>query len=414
MDLSTVFQQLSISLGLGLLVGLQRERRESTMAGIRTFPLVTVLGTLAALMTNTCGSWLVAAGFLALAALLAVGHVARLKAGEVAPGLTTEMAVLLMYGVGAYLVTGHRAAAVAVTGGVAVLLHLKPEMHALVKRLGNADFKAIMQFVLISLVILPVLPDQPYGPYHVLNLHRLWLLVVLIVAISLGGYIVYKFFGQKADTMVSGVLGGLISSTATTVSYARRSRETPGSFEMAALVILIASAIVFVRVLVILTAVSPGALAVTAPPLAAMLAAMTVLSIVMWFVERHEPADMPAHANPTELKSALLFTGLFAVVLLATAAGKDLFGQEGLYTVAVLSGLTDMDAVTLSTGQMIADGKLDPHIGWRLVLVAAMSNLVFKAGVVAVLGERKLLTRIVMLYIIAFAAGAVILRFWPC
>lgn len=413
MDLTTVFQQLGISLGLGLLVGLQRERTEATVAGIRTFPLVTLLGTITALMATVYGGWLVAAGFVALAALLVVGHVARLKAGEVTPGLTTEMAILLMYGVGAYLVAGHRAVAVAVSGGVAVLLHLKPEMHALVKKIGDADFKAIMQFVLISLVILPVLPDQAYGPYHVLNPHRLWLMVVLIVAISLGGYIVYKFFGEKAGTMAGGILGGLISSTATTVSYARRSREMPDSFGMAALVILIASAIVFARVLVILAAVSPGALAVVAPPLAAMLAAMIVLSIVMWFVERHEPAPMPAQANPTELKSALFFGVVFAIVLLATAAGKQLFGQEGLYVVAVLSGLTDMDAITLSTGQMIADNRLDAHVGWRLVLVAALSNLVFKAGVVAVLGDRRLLARIVMLFVIAFAAGAVILQFWP-
>jgi uncharacterized membrane protein (DUF4010 family) len=140
---------------------------------------------------------------------------------------------------------------------------------------------------------------------------------------------------------------------------------------------------------------------------------MTALSVVMWFVERHEPAEMPAHTNPTELKSALFFGVLFAIVLLATAAGRQFFGLEGLYVVAVLSGLTDMDAITLSTGQMIADNRLDAHVGWRLVLVAALSNLVFKAGVVAVLGERKLLTRIVMLFIIALAAGVVILKFWP-
>jgi uncharacterized membrane protein (DUF4010 family) len=413
MDFSAVAKEIGIALGLGLLVGLQRERVASPLAGFRTFPLITVSGTIAALLGQSFGGWIVGAGLLALAGLIIVGNLAKQKKGDLDPGLTTEVAMLLMYGVGAYVVVGHTAAAIAIGGGVAVLLHLKPEMHSLAARIGNADFKAIMQFVLVSFVILPVLPDQAYGPYQVLNPHRIWVLVVLIVGISLAGYMVYKFFGEKAGVMMGGILGGMISSTATTVSYARRSRQARGSSKLAAQVILIASTVVFVRVLMLIAATAPASLREAGPPLGAMLGVLMVLSVGTWFVDRHAKVQMPPQGNPTELKSAILFAALFALVTLGVAAAKEHFGQRGLYVVAILSGLTDMDAITLSTTQIIQSGQTDVHTGWRLILAAALANLVFKAGTTAVLGDRELFLRVCALFGAAFAGGVLILLLWP-
>ena len=413
MDFSAVAKEIGIALGLGLLVGLQRERVASPLAGFRTFPLITVSGTIAALLGQTFGGWIVGAGLIALAGLIIVGNLAKQKKGDLDPGLTTEVAMLLMYGVGAYVVVGHTAAAIAIGGGVAVLLHLKPEMHSLAARIGNADFKAIMQFVLVSFVILPVLPDQAYGPYQVLNPHRIWVLVVLIVGISLAGYMIYKFFGEKAGVMMGGILGGIISSTATTVSYARRSRQAKGSSKLAAQVIVIASTVVFVRVLMLIAATAPASLREAGPPLGAMLGVMMVLSVGTWFLDRHAKVQMPPQGNPTELKSAILFAALFALVTLGVAAAKEHFGQRGLYVVAILSGLTDMDAITLSTTQIIQSGQTDIHTGWRLILAAALANLVFKAGTTAVLGDRKLFLRVSALFGVAFAAGILILILWP-
>ncbi len=413
MDFSAVAKEIGIALGLGLLVGLQRERVASPLAGFRTFPLITVSGTIAALLGQSFGGWIVGAGLLALAGLVIVGNLAKQKKGDLDPGLTTEVAMLLMYGVGAYVVVGHTAAAIAIGGGVAVLLHLKPEMHSLAARIGNADFKAIMQFVLVSFVILPVLPDQAYGPYQVLNPHRIWVLVVLIVGISLAGYMIYKFFGEKAGVMMGGILGGIISSTATTVSYARRSRQAEGSSKLAAQVILIASTVVFVRVLMLIAATAPASLREAGPPLGAMLGVMMVLSVGTWFVDRHAKVQMPPQGNPTELKSAILFAALFALVTLGVAAAKEHFGQRGLYVVAILSGLTDMDAITLSTTQIVQSGQTDVHTGWRLILAAALANLVFKAATTAVLGDRKLFLRVSALFGVAFAAGILILILWP-
>ncbi|HLG17718.1 MAG TPA: DUF4010 domain-containing protein [Blastocatellia bacterium] len=413
MDLTFVFERLGIALGLGLLVGLQRESAASRLAGIRTFPLVTFLGAVSAMVAQPLGGLVIAGGFIALAILILVGKASELKDGPVDPGLTTEVAMLLMFGVGAYLIVGHLEAAIAIGGTVAVLLQFKGQMHGVVEKLGEGDLKAIMQFALISLVILPVLPNESYGPYSVLNPQKIWWMVVLVVGISLGGYIIYKFFGKDAGVLLGGVLGGTISSTATTVTYSRRAAHSPADSRLAAVIIMIASAIVFVRLLLIIVLVARPFLRAAAPPLLIMLLVLWAPSVVMWFRGRREPSDLPEQENPSELRSALLFGMIYAIVLLAVAAAKDRFGNRGLFVVASLSGLTDVDAITLSTSQLVTEGRLAPAEGWKVILVATMSNLVFKGGAVAVLAGRTLLARVAPLYALALGVGALLLILWP-
>ena len=265
-------------------------------------------------------------------------------------------------------------------------------------RLGAEDLKAIMQFALISLVILPVLPDRTYDAYAVLNPRSIWLMVVLIVGINLGGYILYKFFGERAGVILGGILGGMISSTATTVSYSKRTAHAPDGSRLAGVVIMIASTIVFARLLLEIALVAPGFLPVAAPPLLVMLALFALLSLTAWWRVKREQSSMPEQTNPSELKSALLFGAIYACVLFAVAAGKNWFGERGLYAVAVLSGLTDMDAITISTAQLVGGRSLPAQDGWRLILVAGMSNLLFKGVLVATLGAKKLLLTIAPLY----------------
>ncbi len=413
LELTETFIRLGIALGLGLLVGLQRQRTDARLAGIRTFPLVTVLGALCALLAPSLGGWVVAVAFGGLALVIVGGNLASLRAQEERPGVTSEVALLVMFAVGAYLMVGSTAIAIAIGGAVAVLLHLKPQMHTLAAKIGDRDFTAIMQFALISLVILPVLPNRYFGPFAVLNPFKIWLMVVLIVGISLGGYIVYKFLGARAGAWASGVLGGLISSTATTVSLARRSKQSPQTPGLAAFVIIVASAIVFVRLGILIGATAPQFVRVALVPLVVMFA---VLALLGWWNLRgrdEAAAAMPEQENPTELKPAIVFGLLYAVVLLAVAAAREYFGQSGLYAVAVLSGLTDMDAITLSVTQMVNTEQISAGTGWRLIVVASMANLAFKAGTVAVLGERRLFGRVAVSFGIAAAAGAALLAFWP-
>ena len=281
--LPDIFIQLAVALGLGLLVGLQRERRDPAIAGIRTFALITLFGAVSGMLGKAFGGWVVAVGLIAAAGLVTAGNLTRMHKGEADPGQTTEFTALLMYGIGAWLVVGPRMTEAVVLGGVvALLLHLKEPLHELAGRMGEKDVRAIMQLVLIALVILPLLPDRTFGPYGVLNPYQIWWMVVLIVGLSLLGYVAYKRFGARAGAALGGVLGGLISSTATTVSYARRSKEDPESSRLAALVVVIASAVVFGRVLVEIGVVAPGSFVELAPPIAAMLGVMVALAASVW------------------------------------------------------------------------------------------------------------------------------------
>jgi len=414
-DTSILFEQFGLALVLGLLVGLQREHAASGLVGMRSFALITVLGTLAARLGVSFGGWVVAAGLLGVLGLLGFAHLMRGQDRSNGVGITTDVAALVMYGVGALLVVAPVAVAIAVGGGVAVLLQFKPELHSVAKKLGDEDLRAIMQFVLITCIILPVLPREPFGPFHVLSLFETWLFVVLIVGINLGGYIAYKFFGQNAGMLLGGLLGGAVSSTATTLSYSRQTRSSPPLARSAAIVIMLASAVVFVRIVVLIGVVAPEFLVRAAGPFLVLAVLSLVAVLVEWRRVRGEPSEMPQLSNPTQLKSAILLGVMYAIVLLAMAATREFLGHFGgqvLYVVAGISGLTDVDAITLSTARM---SRSDPMIavqGWRLILVAAMSNLGFKACMAGLIGGRSLLRPITLLFSVPVIGGVLLLWLW--
>ena len=418
------FQQLGIAALLGLLVGLQREHAASALAGMRTFPLITLLGSVSAILAQHFQqSWIVAAGLLAVVAVTAVGHLLQ-RNSDPHPGTTTDVAMVLMYAVGALVVVGPMGAAIAVGGTVAVLLQFKPELHGLARKLGDDDLRAIMQFVLITCIILPVLPRHNYspldflhpaeagheaGPLAVLNPFQIWLMVVLIVGLSLGGYIAYKFFGRSAGILLAGVLGGAISSTATTVSYARGAQSSPAARHTATVIIMIASVVMYVRILVSVGVVSPALLETVTAPVTVLMLLTLLPALVLWLSMRRQPASMPQQKNPTQLKSAVVFGLMYAGVLLALAAAKQYWSGRGLYAVAFLSGLTEMDAITLSTARMSLDHPTVATIAWRLIVVGSMANLVSKAGIAGLLGGWRLLVQITLLFAIPMLGGAVLL-----
>jgi uncharacterized membrane protein (DUF4010 family) len=393
MNLTTLFSHLGIALGLGLLVGLQRESVASRLAGLRTFPLITLLGAVSGMLAQSAGPWVLAAGVVALAIVIFSGKETDTRSGHIDPGLTTEIAILLMYGVGALLILGPPEIAIAIGGITAVLLHFKGELQMAVSRLTARDMRVIMQFALISLVILPVLPDRTYGPYQVINPRNIWLMVVLIVGIGLSGYIAYKFFGEKTGLLLSGLLGGMVSSTATTVSFSRQSKLSKSDCRMATIVILLASTVVYVRVMLEMAAVAPSLLRVAAGPITVLLliglAAVAIFS--RWSQKAGE--KLPEPTNPSELKSALFFALLYSFVLFMVALTTDKFGQfgnRGLYLVAFLSGLTDVDAITMA---MADQAKVDVStltVGARAIIIAVLANTLTKGAMAIGIGSPEL------------------------
>lgn len=412
MDLQALIQ-LSVSFGLGLLLGLERERSESSIAGIRTFPFISLFGTVCAQVAAATSAWVIAAGLLAVAAIVIFANYAKLIHGDKDVGTTTEFAALLLYAIGALLVVGSMEASLVVGGVMVVLLHFKDPMHRTAKAIGQRDMHAIMQFVLISMIILPVLPNQGFGPYEVWNPFKIWLMVVFIVGISLCGYVIYKIFGTKAGALLGGVIGGLVSSTATTVSFARRCASEAALAPLGTLVVMIAACISLVRVIIEIAVVASGVFKDIAMPVALLLVWWGVIAAVLYFLSRKSEAKMSEQKNPAELKSAIFFAGLYALVLLAVAEAKNHFGEAGLYVISVISGLTDMDAITLSTAQMAASQGIETRMAWHAIVIAAMANMLFKLITVRVIGSTALFWRTAVAFGLGMAGGGVILMLWP-
>lgn len=407
-----------LALAIGLLIGLQRERtKEGGPAGIRTFALISLAGFLVGRLAVQFDGWIMVAGILFLAVALGVANLiaARGEEEDRGSGATTEIAALLVFGIGGWLAIpgSDRSLAVILSGVTALLLFYKRPMHRFVQGLDREDVQAIMQFVLITLVILPVLPNRTYGPFDVVNPFTAWLMVVLIVGIGLAGYLLYRIVGSKVGTTLSGLLGGLVSSTATTVSASRFAKGSRNRATAAALIVMIASVVSIFRVLIEMAAVNASDILVTGPPIAVFLLVFVVLTLILYRIRSTDVVQLDPPDNPAELKPALIFGVLYVVVLLGVAAAKQYLGQTGLYLVAILSGLTDMDAITLSTAELISKDKLDPETGWRVILVAALSNLVFKGGIVLALGGMLAFRRILLYYAIALAAGIGIVFLWP-
>lgn len=408
-----LLKSLGTALGLGLLVGLQREWVQARIAGIRTFALVTLFGGLSGVLSFTLGGWVIGAALVACAAIVIMGVVGELRQPEPDVGLTTEISILLMFTVGAIAVLGQRLEAVVCAGTVMVLLQSKEPLHGMVRRIGETDLREIARLVLAGLVILPLLPNREMGYLGVLNPFKAWLMVVLIIGISLVAYLAGKAFGGSKGAVLAGVLGGLISSTATTASVARRSRAAGTVGRSLAAITLTASAVVFVRVITEVMIAAPGAWPAMLPPLAAMMGWSLLVAVVAHRIAARSGHVAAEESTPSELKGAVMFGLLYVAVLYGVALAKEHFGTTGLYTVAAISGLTDMDAITLSTSGLVQSGHVEAGTGWRVILLGGIANLVFKAGLVAVLGVKGYIRPALAGFAAVLAGGVAILAFWP-
>jgi len=407
---------LGISFGLGMLVGMQRETTNNKMAGVRTFTLITILGTLTGFLSIEFNNpYLLPVLALAITSLLVMANVVKLKQtpGE-NMGQTTEVAALIMFAVGAYLVVGSQVIGVMIGGLLAILLYVKEHLHGFIEKLKDKDLSAIMTFVGITLVILPILPDETYGPLDVLNPKNIWLMVSLIVGISVFGYFVYKWLGKKAGLISNGILGGLISSTATTVSFARKTKGKNTGVKLAAFVILVAVTVSLIRVLIEIAVIVPHKIGEIILPFITLFIFMSLLCVAMFYFINKETKneELPEPKNPAQFKSALIFGVIYSVILLVVAFTEKEFGNQGLYIASIIGGLANKDAITLSLSRMIGGG-VDAALGWRLIMTAVISNLAFKVIIAIALGSKKLTKWILIAMSLSIAFGLLLIWLWP-
>jgi uncharacterized membrane protein (DUF4010 family) len=301
---------------------------------------------------------------------------------------------------------GERTVAVMLAVAATALLYFKPELRGLLERFDRRDLLSVLQLAVLSFVVLPVLPDRDMGPFGALNPYRIWLMVVLIAAMGLAGYIALRLVGARHGALLLGLFGGLVSSTATTMAYSRHGRD-PRFIRIAAFVILVANLVVMVRVGAVTAVVEPRALPALAIVLGAALATGTLGTLAFWWRKLRDASELPVPdiKNPTEIRAALTFGALYGVVLLAAAWLADVAGSRGLYAVALVSGLTDVDALTLSALRLFALDKVSSLQAATAIAIAIGANLLFKLGLVLSLGGRPLARQVILPASLVAAGG---------
>ncbi len=383
--------QFMTSLAIGLLLGLERQRNPIAKAGLRTCALVALFGTVCGLLAQTTDSaWIIAAGLLVTGAMIIAAY-----AGESLPegesGTTTVIAVLLCYGFGVMVWYEHTQLAVGLAIAAIVLLHFKTELHGFSDRLAPGDVSSMLQFAVLTFIVLPLLPNRGYGPYQAFNPYHLWLMVVLISGVSLTGYLALRIAGAKRSLLLLGALGGLVSSTATTQVFARQSAKRPDMTLLSAAVITIANLTVLLRLAVIGSIASPDALPRLLPVLAAGVAgALLPVYLRSRSVVGGGDVSPPAVENPTQLRAAVGFGLLYAAVLFGAAWLSQAWGSRGLYAMAAVSGIADVDAISLSSLQLLNTGKIDAHTAVIAIIVAYVSSVAFKLAITFAAGGTTL------------------------
>ena len=391
--------RLGVALAVGLLIGLERgwEGRDiaegARVAGIRTFGVIGLLGGGAAVLVDELGALFVAASLASLGLLATVSYW-RNAARQDNLGITTPVAALLTFALGAMAGSGLLLPAAAATVVVALLLSVKTELHELLNRVDRRELIATLRLLLISVVVLPILPNQGFGPLQALNPYQLWLMVVVIAGVSYVGYLAVVLVGDRRGILAAALLGGVVSSTAVAINLGRLAREHPEGLNLFAAGIVGASTVMFPRVLVIAAVFAP----VVAWALLWPLVAATVLgaAVSAWFAYRSGTAEAghPGHRftpkNPLDLRTAVEFGLLLALIMVLARVAQRWYGDVGLYVLAALSGITDVDPIVLSFSTMAAEGSATIRVAAAGVVVAVAVNSLVKPVMVAMTGGLRL------------------------
>ena len=402
---------LALALAVGLIVGMERGWQERTasegsrVAGLRTFGLIGLMGGLWEMLGGGENRVLFGFAYLAFALVMVIAHFAESQVSQDF-GITTIVAAMITFLLGALSVRGEHLVAAAGAVVVAALLNLKPVLHRYLERIEEAEIHAALKLLLISVVILPVLPNRGFGPWNALNPYEIWWLVVLIAALSFAAYGAVKVAGPRRGILLTGLLGGLVSSTGVTIQLSRLSRRVRQE-GLPAAGILVASAMMFLRVLLVVTIINRDLASMLWLPCLVM-ALPLFLAAVFFARTAGVPPDAFKLRNPVEIGQALQFGIVLAGILLISKAMQQWWGSTGLYLIAAAAGTADVDAITISLARTVHLESAWQSVA-QAVMLAAMTNTLTKGVLSAVIGGKALGLRVLVPVALALISGGIVL-----
>ncbi len=412
-------QEFGVALAIGALVGIEREKKKSDsgdpgFGGIRTFMLLAEAGAISAWLSDrTSSPWVFAVSALCMTFLVIAGYYFHVSRQPLAHGLTTEVAAIIVFLLGGVALYGQSKLAVILGIVTSATLAFKDPIHAMVAKIDRDDIYAGTKLLIATFIVLPLLPDRAVDPWGAINPYKIWWLVILISGLSLVGYVATRWLGRERGTTLTGLFGGLVSSTVVSLTFAKRSREEqtrPGSADALAAGILLAWTVMYARVLVMAAIVYQPLFQALVIPMSAMGLACLALGAVLYLRTRSitssgGSAGTVPLKNPFSLTVACKFAAFFVLVLLVVKWVQAHAPGRGVYGVAALAGLTDVDAITLSMAGLARTGS-PVTMAAVAVAVATISNTLTKCGLVLALGSSPLKVRMSLGTLVVLVVGA--------
>ncbi|WP_276502501.1 MgtC/SapB family protein [Terrimonas pollutisoli] len=408
--------RLLVSLGIGAIIGLEREytamkEKVEAFAGIRTFIFVALLGLIAG-MTFYLLSPLVYAGIL-LAVIILTGVSYWITASKGDIGATTEFSLLAVFFLGTLSLLGLIVASLAITVVMVVLLSVKLQLRTIVGKITAEELYAFIRFVVVALLIFPFLPDQNLGPYNVINPREIGWVIILTSGLGFAGYILMRLLGASRGILLSGIMGGLVSSTAVTWVFAKKSKENEALSHSCSIAILAASSIMIIRVLVWTFLFNRTLFNKTYLSILLVFLAGIGITLLIYYKYHKQKRKEKIEATipktkPLDLQGALVFGLIYIVILLVVSYANDQLGEKGMLLSSAIAGLSDIDAITISVSKL-AHSNLDLSIAANAVIIAAISNTLVKMGIGIWAGSRKLRKYLYMGYGVIFIAALIAL-----
>ncbi len=410
-----VIIQLAVALLLGALTGLQRgwaareQKPGERVAGMRTYALVGLLGGIATLLSLKVTAWVLPSTLLAVCIAAVIAYRARmLQMGNYS--ITGIIGLLLTFSFGALAVAVDITIAATAAVITTIILDNKNEIHSALNRLQEHELDAALKLLLISVVMLPLLPNEDMGLGGMLNPYKIWWMVVLIASISFAGYFAMRVGGTEKGILFTSLFAGLASSTALTLHFSRLARQTPQISALLSSGILLACGTMYLRILLYCAMINPALLSHLVIPLLVMTLVLYLPALLIWRKHRNGTrVEQPAlHSNPLDLKSALLLGALLTVILLMASVLQQWLGNAGIYVLATVSGITDVDAITLSLARMSQSGLESTTVIIGIIIASSVNNLM-KAGMAFSIGGRAMLMRVALPILLSLLAGLAVL-----